>query len=506
MSDAAAGCGARAIAHAARVAAPRPAPGRAGRARAHREHVPALVARPVRPSLSYWAVNRFTFIELALVLVAGSVLVMLYGRARGPRLPPAALGRHAGGRRRASGAACWCWPGSLDPPTRVLPDGTLDYDLRWGFLVALAVAVPARRRGRARRGAATTTARARRVAADVDARGRHADRAESAAVRALVTGATGKVGHAIARALARARRRGPRARARPGQRRGRAARRGRAGARRRHRPGLGRPRPSPGCEVVFNAMGLPEQWLARREPVRPRERRGHARGRAGRARRRRAAARAHEHRGRVPRRARRAVRRVAGRRLPEGHGLRALEAARRAARARRARRPRGRDRQPGRRVRARARARACRSTRACSSRSCGGGCPRCRRAASGSCSSRAWRRATCSRPTRGATASATSCATRTSRCASSPRPSCGWPGAAGCRPRCRCRSRAALAAGSEALSRVIRPPAAGLARPALLLHLERGIRCRPRPRRSWAGSTTPLEEGIRQTLAETLGP
>lgn len=87
---------------------------------------------PFPPELSYWAVNRFTFIELALVLVAGSVLAMLYGRAEGHGfhlpLSDATL---------AAGAGVWSCVLVLariaDPPTR----GGTDYGLRWGFLVAL---------------------------------------------------------------------------------------------------------------------------------------------------------------------------------------------------------------------------------------------------------------------------------------------------------------------------------------------------------------------------------
>jgi len=122
--------------------------------------------------LSYWAVNRFTFIELALVLVAGSVLLMLYGRAegRGFHLPLA-------DGTLAAGAGIWCCVLVLariaDPPTRVLPDRTLDYDLRWGFLVALAsgvLLVVAGVRGRRRYHHGQGEA----LAADVDAETAHA--------------------------------------------------------------------------------------------------------------------------------------------------------------------------------------------------------------------------------------------------------------------------------------------------------------------------------------------
>jgi hypothetical protein len=106
---------------------------------------------PFPPELSYWAVNRFTFIELALVLVAGSVLGMLYGRANGH-------GFHLPLSDGTLIAAAGVWSSVLvlvriaDPPTR----GGVDYHLRWGFLVALAsgalmayAGVRARRRHRA---------------------------------------------------------------------------------------------------------------------------------------------------------------------------------------------------------------------------------------------------------------------------------------------------------------------------------------------------------------------
>jgi hypothetical protein len=87
---------------------------------------------PFPPELSYWAVNRFTFIELAIVLVAGFVLAMLYGRAegRGFHLP-------LSDGTLAAGAGIWACVLVLariaDPPSR----GGTDYGLRWGFLVAL---------------------------------------------------------------------------------------------------------------------------------------------------------------------------------------------------------------------------------------------------------------------------------------------------------------------------------------------------------------------------------
>lgn len=122
--------------------------------------------------LSYWAVNRFTFLELAIVLVAGSVLLLLYGRAegRGFHLP-------LSDGTLAAGAGIWCCvlvlARILDPPSRVLPDRTLDYELRWGFALALASAVllaVAGVRGRRRYHRGQSEAQA----ADVDAETAHA--------------------------------------------------------------------------------------------------------------------------------------------------------------------------------------------------------------------------------------------------------------------------------------------------------------------------------------------
>jgi hypothetical protein len=88
---------------------------------------------PFPPELSYWAVNRFTFIELALMLVAGSVLAGLYGRAEGHGFHlPLSDGT------LIAGAGIWSCVLVVvriaDPPSR----GGIDYHLRWGFLVALA--------------------------------------------------------------------------------------------------------------------------------------------------------------------------------------------------------------------------------------------------------------------------------------------------------------------------------------------------------------------------------
>jgi hypothetical protein len=87
--------------------------------------------------LSSWAVSRFTFEELALVLVAASVLLLLYRRAQGRvfHLP-------ISDGTLAAGAGLWCCvlvvARTLEPPTRTVRDRVLDYDLRWGALLCLA--------------------------------------------------------------------------------------------------------------------------------------------------------------------------------------------------------------------------------------------------------------------------------------------------------------------------------------------------------------------------------
>jgi hypothetical protein len=87
---------------------------------------------PFPPEFSYWAVNRFTFIELALVLVAASVLAMLWGRANGH-------GFHLPLSDATLTAAAGIWSCVLivvriaDPPSR----GGVDYDRRWGWIVGL---------------------------------------------------------------------------------------------------------------------------------------------------------------------------------------------------------------------------------------------------------------------------------------------------------------------------------------------------------------------------------
>ena len=87
--------------------------------------------------LSYWAVKRFTFIELALLLVAASVLLLLYRRGEGRvfHLP-------LSDGTLAAAAGLWCCFlvvfRMLDPPTRTIRGTTSDYHLRWGILLALA--------------------------------------------------------------------------------------------------------------------------------------------------------------------------------------------------------------------------------------------------------------------------------------------------------------------------------------------------------------------------------
>ena len=89
--------------------------------------------------LSSWAVNRFTFEELALVIVAASVLLLLYRRAqrRVFHLP-------LSDGTLAASAGAWCCvlviARALDPPTRTVGDRVLDYEMRWGLLLCLASA------------------------------------------------------------------------------------------------------------------------------------------------------------------------------------------------------------------------------------------------------------------------------------------------------------------------------------------------------------------------------
>ena len=87
--------------------------------------------------LSYWALRRFTWIELALILVAGSALLLLLRRAQGRvfHLP-------LSDGTLAMGAGLWCCvlviARLLDPPTRTVRGHTFDYDMRWGALLCIA--------------------------------------------------------------------------------------------------------------------------------------------------------------------------------------------------------------------------------------------------------------------------------------------------------------------------------------------------------------------------------
>ena len=90
--------------------------------------------------LSSWALNNVTFYELALLLVALAVLLLLYRRAQGRvfhlPLSDGTLG---------AGAGIWCFvivtARAFDPPTRAIKGETLDYDMRWGLLLCMASAV-----------------------------------------------------------------------------------------------------------------------------------------------------------------------------------------------------------------------------------------------------------------------------------------------------------------------------------------------------------------------------
>jgi hypothetical protein len=87
--------------------------------------------------LSHWAVNRITWIELALLLVASSVLLLLLRRAQGRvfHLP-------LSDGTLATGAGLWCCllvvVRALDPPTRTVGTETLDYHRRWGIMLCFA--------------------------------------------------------------------------------------------------------------------------------------------------------------------------------------------------------------------------------------------------------------------------------------------------------------------------------------------------------------------------------
>jgi len=90
--------------------------------------------------LSAWGVNRFSWIELSLLLVASSVLLLLLRRAQGRvfHLP-------LSDGTLAAGAGLWTCllvlVRAFDPPTRTVGGHTLDYDLRWGLALCFAAGV-----------------------------------------------------------------------------------------------------------------------------------------------------------------------------------------------------------------------------------------------------------------------------------------------------------------------------------------------------------------------------
>jgi hypothetical protein len=90
--------------------------------------------------LSHWAVNRLSFIEVALALVGGAVLLLVYRRAEGRvfHLPLA-----DGTLIAAAGAWACVLVGVrlLEPPTRMAGGMALDYKVRWGAFLCLTSAV-----------------------------------------------------------------------------------------------------------------------------------------------------------------------------------------------------------------------------------------------------------------------------------------------------------------------------------------------------------------------------
>jgi hypothetical protein len=89
---------------------------------------------------TYVGARRLTFVEIALFLVAASVLLLLVRRAEGKVFH---LPLSDGTLIAASGA----WSSflvlfrMLDPPTRTVDGATTDYGMRWGVLIALVAAV-----------------------------------------------------------------------------------------------------------------------------------------------------------------------------------------------------------------------------------------------------------------------------------------------------------------------------------------------------------------------------
>jgi hypothetical protein len=89
--------------------------------------------------ISYVGFRRITFIEVAILVVAASVVVLVWGRAEGRAfhlpLSDGTLIAAAGGW-----AAFLVLLRMLDPPTRTIGGHRSDYGLRWGVLFALAAA------------------------------------------------------------------------------------------------------------------------------------------------------------------------------------------------------------------------------------------------------------------------------------------------------------------------------------------------------------------------------
>jgi hypothetical protein len=88
---------------------------------------------------SYVGARRISFIEIALLLVAAAVLVLLLRRAEGKAF-------HLPLSDSTLIAAAGVWASfllvfrMLDPPTRTVAGETLDYGMRWGIILALAAA------------------------------------------------------------------------------------------------------------------------------------------------------------------------------------------------------------------------------------------------------------------------------------------------------------------------------------------------------------------------------
>jgi hypothetical protein len=95
---------------------------------------------PYPPELSHAAINRFTWIELSLLLVSTSVLLLLLRRAQGRvfHLP-------LSDGLLAMGAGLWCCVLVIvrvaDPPTQAVGSHHFQYDVRFGFALCLAASL-----------------------------------------------------------------------------------------------------------------------------------------------------------------------------------------------------------------------------------------------------------------------------------------------------------------------------------------------------------------------------